>query len=224
MLHKVNFAFFQVANKLSEITCRASLASSSRGYRSIKKFISSKRLHMDDSLSKIDGVHFFISSITGTLSNSKRKGEAPDVDTVGNNFYPGVAYFIAFSPRELCNEQVIMKTLHYQDTEEKIKTIQTRAVKCDEKPEDIFSIMEKGVFQVIKDHNNGAVQKMVKESNQFCAAKHIAEIVKDMTQKEVEDKFGYAADIPVPKDPKFQLPCRLVIVNENEFVEKLKEE
>ena len=74
-------------------------------------------------------------------------------------------------------------------------------------------------FQVIEDHSNGAVQKMVKKSNQFCAAKHIAEILKDMTKKEVEDKFGYAADIPVPEDPTFQLPCRLVIVNENEFGE-----
>ena len=178
---------------------------------------------MDDSPSKIDGVHFFISLITGTLSNSKRKGEAPDVDAVCINFYPGVAYFIAFSPSQLRNEQVIMKTLHDLDTEAEIKTLQTRAVKCDEKPEDILSIMEKGVFQVIKDHNNSAVQKMVKESNQFCAAKHIAEIVKDMTKKEVEDKFGYAADIPVPEDPKFQLPCRLVIVSENEFGEKLRE-
>ena len=43
-----------------------------------------------------------------------------------------------------------------------------------------------------------------------------------MTKKEVEDKFGYAADIPVPEDPKFQLPRRLVIVNENEFGEKLR--
>ena len=83
--------------------------------------------------------------------------------------------------------------------------------------------MEKRVFQVIKDHNNGAVQKMAKESNKFCASKHIAEIVKDMTKKEVEDKFGYAADIPVPEDPKFQLLCRLIIVNENEFGEKLRE-
>ena len=60
-----------------------------------------------------------------------------------------------------------MKTLQDQDTEAEIKTIQTRAVKCDEKPEDILSVMEKGVFQVIKDHSNGAVQKMVKESNQL---------------------------------------------------------
>ena len=52
---------------------------------------------------------------------------------------------------------------------------------------------------------------MVKESNQFRAAKHIAEIVKDTTMKEVEDKFGY------PEDP------RLVIVNENEFGGKLRE-
>ena len=99
-----------------------------------------------------------------------------------------------------------MKTLHDQDTEAEIKTIQARAVKCDEKPEDILSIMEEAVFQVIKDHNNGAVQKMVKESNQFCAGKHIAEIVKDMRKKEVEDKFGYAADIPVPEDPNSSYP------------------
>ena len=43
----------------------------------------------------------------------------------------------------------------------------------------------------------------------------VAEIVKDMTKKEVEDKFGYAADIPVPEDPKFE--------NENEFSEKLRD-
>ena len=147
MLHEVNFAFFQVANKLSAITCRASWQVQVEDIDLAKRLISSKRLHMDDSLSKIDGVHFFISSITGTLSNSKRKGEAPDVDAVCNNFYPGIAYLIAFTPSQLCNEQVIMKTLHDQDTEAEIKTIQTRAVKCDEKPEDILSIMEKGVFQ-----------------------------------------------------------------------------
>ena len=161
MLHKVNFAFFQVANKLSAITCRASWQVKVEDIDLAKRLISSKRLHMDDSLSKIDGVHCFIGSITGTLSNSKRKGEVPDVDTVCNNFYPGVSYFIAFSPSQLFNEQVIMKTLYDQDTEAEIKIIQTGAVKCDEKPEDILSIMEKGVFQVIKDHSNGAVQKMV---------------------------------------------------------------
>ena len=76
--------------------CRASWQVQVEDIDLAKRLISSKRLHMDDSLSKIDGVHFFISSITGTLSNSKRKGEAPAVDTVCNNFYPGIAYFIAF--------------------------------------------------------------------------------------------------------------------------------
>ena len=60
---------------------------------------------------------------------------------------------------------------------------------------------------------------MVKESSQFCDANILpspfAEIVKDMTKKEVEDKSGYAADIPVPEDPKF--------ANENEFGEKLRD-
>ena len=96
MLHKVNFSIFQVANKLSAITCIASWQGQVEDIDLAKRLISSTRLHMDDSLSKIDGVHFFISFITGTLSNSKRKREAPDVDTVCNNFYPAIAYFKAF--------------------------------------------------------------------------------------------------------------------------------
>ena len=60
-----------------------------------------------------------------------------------------------------------MKTLRNQDTEAEIKTIQTLAVKYDEKPEDILSTMGKRVFQVIKDHSNGAVQKMVKDPTSF---------------------------------------------------------
>ena len=117
MLHKVSVAFFQVANKLSTITCRASWQVQVEDTDLAERLISSERLHIDDSLTKIDVVHFFISSITATLSYSKHKREAPDVDTVCSNFYPGAAYFIAFSPSQLCNEQVTMKTLHDQDTE-----------------------------------------------------------------------------------------------------------
>ena len=53
MLHKVNFGFFQVLNKLSAITCRASWQVQVEDIDLGKKLISSKRLHMDDSLSKI---------------------------------------------------------------------------------------------------------------------------------------------------------------------------
>ena len=116
-----------------------------------------------------------------------------------------------------------MQTLQDQDTKAEIKTIQTWAMKCYEKPEDTLLTIEKGIFQAIKDHNNGAVQKMVKKSNQFFAAKYIAENVKDMTKKEVKDKFGYAADTQAPEDTKFQLPCRLILLNENQYGEKLRE-
>ena len=44
-----------------------------------------------------------------------------------------------------------------------------------------------------------------------------------MTRKEVEDKFGNAADTQAPEDAKFQLPCRLVLLNENQYGEKLRE-
>ena len=114
-----------------------------------------------------------------------------------------------------------MQTLQDQDTEAEIKTIQTRAMKCDEKPENTLLTIEKGIFQAIKDHNNGAVQKMVKKPSQFLLQNILN--VQNMTKKEVEDKFGYAADTQAPDDAKFQLPCRLVLLNENQYGEKLRE-
>ena len=56
---------------------------------------------MDDALAKIPGVHFFISCITGTLSNSKAKDESQAVfkDSSYDDFYPGVSYFVGFTPK-----------------------------------------------------------------------------------------------------------------------------
>ena len=60
-----------------------------------------------------------------------------------------------------------MRTLHYHETDAEIQTIRTRALKCDEKPDDILSIMEKEVFQVIKDHNNGLYRKWLRNPTSF---------------------------------------------------------
>lgn len=51
--------------------------------------IANKRLLIDDVISKIPGVVFFISCVTGTTTNSKRQ----NIET-SNKASPGVSYFI----------------------------------------------------------------------------------------------------------------------------------
>ena len=77
--------------------------------------IASKRRNLDE---KIEGVHFFFSSITGTRTNAKTSRKEKDkldanqqgfssdkkndsmsdeIEDLFSHFYPGIAYFIAFS-------------------------------------------------------------------------------------------------------------------------------
>ena len=93
---------------------------------------------MDDAISKVRGVHFFFSSITCTFNSSKCKKSdthkeqvemrnaedwkddvLSDVETEPEAllFYPGVVYFVAFTPSDTCNGETILRTLHEQETE-----------------------------------------------------------------------------------------------------------
>ena len=86
---------------------------------SAENLIASKRRDLDEKLAKIKGVHFFFSSITGTRTNAKtsrkekdkldanQQGSSSDkkndsmsdeTEDLFSHFYPGIAYFIAFTP------------------------------------------------------------------------------------------------------------------------------
>ena len=89
---------------------------------------------MDEALSKLYGVQFFFSSVTGTKNNAKEKKTGKDkkqpsqqkttedkddpkedLDKFFRNFYPGVAYFIAYTRTRECNPDTIFALLHYLD-------------------------------------------------------------------------------------------------------------
>ena len=40
-------------------------------------------------------------------------------------FYPGVAYFVAFTPSDTCNGETILRTLHEQETEADVCQLRT---------------------------------------------------------------------------------------------------
>jgi hypothetical protein len=59
-----------------------------------QNLIASKRLELEDALTKVSGVQFFISSVTAVATNAKR-ASAEDEELL-EDFYPAVAFFIVF--------------------------------------------------------------------------------------------------------------------------------
>lgn len=134
------------------------------------KQISSKRLELDEVLSKVNGVQFFLSCITALCSNEKKPKNTDSDKAVapgGEKAYPAVAYFIAYRINETCNENALYAILHNQDTEPVVRPIVTR------KKTSTNKAMEKAarqLFQVLKDHNNAWVIDMLEKSNAYCFA------------------------------------------------------
>ena len=73
---------------------------------------------------KMPGVHFFISCITGTVSQ-----QADQTDGAPANIKPGVSYFVVFSESVQTNETSLFSTLHDSGVEAMVTPIRTRGKK-----------------------------------------------------------------------------------------------
>ena len=151
-----------------------------------ENLIANKRLRMDEALSKLYGVQFLFSSVTGTKNNAKKKKTGKDkkqpsqekttedkddpkedLDEFFRNFYPGVAYFMACTRTRECNPDTIFALFHYLDNDVEVKTIDSR-IKGGEEEDIATEKIARELFQVVKDHDNYAVKSLVKDSNRFC--------------------------------------------------------
>ena len=148
---------------------------------------------MDDAINKVRGVHFFFSTITGTFNSSKCKTSETqkkhiemrnaenwkddvlsDVETGPEAlpFYPGVAYFVAFTPSDTCNGEAIFRTLHEQETQADVCQLRTNLKPLsDETYDEASEKLLREIYLFAKDHNNNAGQEMTARSNQFRLAK-----------------------------------------------------
>ena len=95
------------------------------------------RKELDERLRKIEGLAFFISTLTGTKTNSKKDQAAR----------PGVAHFVVFRKNSKANETSIFKCLHDSGVDANLAEIQCRKKSFDEK----MKIVQ-GLKQVIKVH------------------------------------------------------------------------
>ena len=101
-------------------------------------------MHLDEVLATVDGIHFFISSITGITKNNKSKSKRNDEDPEGADatkstqeeldnievscaslFNKGTAYFIAYTPSNTCNQEEILRRLHQEEMTCDVTTIKT---------------------------------------------------------------------------------------------------
>lgn len=157
------------------------------------------------------GVQFFFSCISSVCSNAKEakgpSGEQHDVEEEEKS-YPAIGYFIVYRETETCSENLLFAALHNQDMEPAIRPIKTRARKS---TNDIMEKAARQLFLVLKDHNNSMVQEIVDISNAFCY-EHAAQT----TSAEDDDTHFTTEPTHFPTTP-----CRLVVVNQHEFNEKL---
>ena len=162
----VNFsclAVLQINNDLKALACRATWRVKETHVQEARNLIASKRLSLDDSISQVCGVQFFLSSITATSTNAKKTRQGADENGTSDQVYPAVAYFVVYREMDTCNVQSIYTLLPNQDIEANVQPITTRASTSME------SVAQQ-LFQVVKDHNNPMVLEMVQASNQFCVA------------------------------------------------------
>ena len=72
-----------------------------------RQAINLARTVVDDNLAKIEGVHFVLSSVTGTATNRKR-----NADRTAADIHPGIAYVVAYNKSDKCNEREFYNVLH----------------------------------------------------------------------------------------------------------------
>ena len=141
-----------------------------------------------------------------------------ETEDLFSQFYPGIAYFIAFIPSPTCNPDRLFEFLHFENTEAEINFIKTR-VKHESEEQEHSERLSKELFNVLKDNDNDAVRQFVKLSSQFCYAKELNEMIYDWSEEEKTAVFGMRHLVPDNMNCKFLYPCRLVIVNDSDFGE-----
>lgn len=201
----------QITDDLKAVGCRATWRVKDDDVQLATNQIASKRLQLDEALSAIHGVQFFFSCVSSVCSNAKeakRSNKTQEEPPIEEKTYPAIGYFVVYRKTETCNENALFAALHNQDVEPKIRTIRTRARTSANR------VMEKAareLFQVLKDHNNPRIEEMVNMSNTYCYDESV------MKSSDEDD------DMQLPSQPTHfpTTPCRLVVVNQHEFNDKL---
>ena len=130
---KDNFSTLsKVHEKSSALSCRAIWSVNEAD--TAQKLIVNTRSVLDEVISGISGIQFFISSVTGTTTNTNKT----------TSVRPGIAYFIVFRRNSEANESAIFKYLHDSGMEATVTEIRSKNSK-----DGNYSVLQ-GLKQVVK--------------------------------------------------------------------------
>ena len=101
-------------------------------------------------------------SETEKSSQSSSHADSSEAVLEEPDFYPAIAYFVAFSESEDCNANKIFQVLHESETIAQVRQIASSSKKPN------TNQIANDLFNVLKDHNNPAIENIVKKSNEFC--------------------------------------------------------
>ena len=200
----------QIKDDLKAISCRSTWRVEQSDLEMAKNQIASKRLRLDDILSKLYGVQFFISCITAVCSNPKESNADQDANVEDRPIFPAVSYFIVFRQTETCNQNKIYQLLHNENMNAVIQGITSRVEKANDKKMEKYA---RQLFQVVKDHNNQFVTDMLNESNAYCLA--------NCQESTSADENEGPSNTDQRRPPQQTHPCRVIVVNVSEFESRL---
>ena len=101
-------------------------------------------------------------SETEKSSQSSSHADSSEAILEEPDFYPAIAYFVAFTECEDSNANEIFQVLHESETIAQVRQIALRS-----KKPNTYQVAN-DLFNVLTDHNNPAIENMVKKSNEFC--------------------------------------------------------
>ena len=124
------------------------------------------------------------------------------------DFYPAIAYIVPFTEREHCNTNKIFQVLHESETIAQVRQIASRSKKPN------TNQVANDLFNVLKGHNNPAIETIVKKSNEVCFYKAL------IKRADLEmDFWGVYRESDVPDVPlcTSKRPSRLVVASKEEY-------
>ena len=93
-------------------------------------------------------------SETEKSSQSSSHGDSSEAVLEKPDFYPAIAYFVAFTESEDCNANKIFQVLHESEIIAQVRQIASRSKKPN------TNQIANDLFNVLKDHNNNAIENM----------------------------------------------------------------
>ena len=144
-------------------------------------------------------------SETEISSQSSSHADSSEAVLKEPDFCPAIAYFVAFTESEDCNANKIFQVLH--------EFAQVRQIASRSKKPNTNQIAN-DLFNVLKDHNNPAIENIVKRLNEFCFYKAL------IKRADLETDFWEVyreSDVPGVPLCISKRPSRLVVANREEW-------